>query len=84
MSFPVVGKGRVLRRRSHGELIHVCLAQHDRACRMQLLHHRHVKASFWQLRKKLLPWRKKLGEGSAPFVLEYEQKCCFTYLWKQM
>ncbi|HLZ56673.1 MAG TPA: hypothetical protein VKR06_06970 [Ktedonosporobacter sp.] len=36
------------------------------------------------LRKNLLPWRKNLGDGSAPFLLEYEQKCCFTYLWKQM
>jgi hypothetical protein len=40
--------------------------------------------NYYSLRKNLLPWRKNLGEGSAPFVIEFKQKRCFTYLWKQM
>jgi hypothetical protein len=40
--------------------------------------------NYCSLSKNLLLWRKNLGEGPAPFMLEYEQKRCFTYLWKQM
>jgi len=40
--------------------------------------------NYCSLRKNLLLWRKNLGEGLAPFVLEYEQKRYFTYRWKQL
>jgi hypothetical protein len=33
---------------------------------------RFIPSAYRELRKNLLPWRKNLGEGLAPFVLKYK------------